>query len=126
MAGIKHIVNGGVTVCLVAMLLAANAAAPAQPQLPPAQQPPPAQHQPSTVVEDPKACAPSERVPPGRAPGAPSTTGENLSDRLARTDGVICPPNVDPKINAPTPETGKMPVIPPPGSPGGNPNIQPK
>ena len=29
-------------------------------------------------------------------------------------------------FKAPTPEGGKMPVIPPPGSPGGDPSIQPK
>ncbi len=103
---------------LALMLFAVTDAALAQ------RQPPPAQHQPSAVVEDPKACALQERVAPGRAPGA--TTGENLSDKLARTDGVICPPNVDPHINAPAPDTGRMPVIPPPGSPGGNPNVQPK
>jgi hypothetical protein len=39
---------------------------------------------------------------------------------------VICPPNVDPGIKVPAPETGKMPVIPPPGSPGGDPNVKPK
>jgi hypothetical protein len=77
---------------------------------------------------DPKACAPSERLQPGDlAQGRkPETTGENLSDKLARTDGVICPPNVDPGIKLPTPEVGKMPVIPPPGSPGGDPTVRPK
>jgi hypothetical protein len=39
---------------------------------------------------------------------------------------VICPPDVDPAMKAPTPETGKMPVIPPPGSPGGDQKVQPK
>ena len=84
-------------------------------------------HPPAAV--DPKACASAERVPPARIPGAPkapATTGENLSDKLARTDGVICPPDVDPQIKAPTPDVGNMPVIPPPGSPGGNPNVRPK
>jgi hypothetical protein len=53
--------------------------------------------------------------------------GRDLSDRLAQSGGVICPPSqVDPAIKAPTPQGGSMPVIPPPGSPGGNPNIQPK
>ena len=33
---------------------------------------------------------------------------------------------VDPEIRAPTPETGDKPVIPPPGSPGGNPTVYPK
>lgn len=79
---------------------------------------------------DPKACAPGERLQPTErgpaAPGGSATTGENLSDKLARTDGVICPPNVDPEIKAPTPDVGKMPVIPPPGTPGGDPGVRPK
>jgi hypothetical protein len=51
-----------------------------------------------------------------------------LGDKLARSNGVLCPPSgVDPQMRAPTPDnSGKMPVIPPPGSPGGNPNLQPK
>jgi len=83
-----------------------------------------AQDRPSVV--DPKGCAPSERLQTdGKAPD--SRAGEPLSDKLARTDGVICPPNVDPEIKAPTPQSGnRMPVIPPPGSPGGDPSIQPK
>src|SRR5262245_40595361 len=69
--------------------------------------------------------------PPGTSdPGktSPSTTGsgQNLSDTLARSDGVLCPPSVDPEIAAPPPGGGKTPVIPPPGSPGGDPNVQPK
>jgi len=81
---------------------------------------------------DPKACAPQERLDqtqqmPGKG-GAAATTGsgENLSSKLARTDGVLCPPDVDPDIKAPTPPAGKMPVIPPPGSPGGDQSVQPK
>jgi hypothetical protein len=52
----------------------------------------------------------------------------NLSDKLARSGGVICPPDqMDPEIKAPTPPGGgSMPVIPPPGSPGGDRNVQPK
>jgi hypothetical protein len=82
----------------------------------------------SPAVVDPKACSPSERLEQG-AVGEKSpatTTGERLSDKLARTDGVLCPPNVDPGIRAPAPQGGAMPVIPPPGSPGGDPSIQPK
>jgi hypothetical protein len=79
---------------------------------------------------DPKACAPGERMQPregttGQAPGQPAQ-GDNLSDKLARTDGVICPPNVGNDMRLPTPEGGRMPVIPPPGSPGGDPSVQPK
>jgi len=84
-------------------------------------------------LADPKACAPHEQMQqqtdqaPGKGSASVTTgSGENLSDKLARTDGVLCPPNVDPDIKAPTPPVGKMPVIPPPGSPGGNPSVQPK
>ena len=52
---------------------------------------------------------------------------QTLSDHLAQSGGVICPPPaVDPAIKAPTPETGNMPVIKPPGSPGGDQSVQPK
>ncbi|WP_244646175.1 hypothetical protein [Bradyrhizobium campsiandrae] len=59
------------------------------------------------------------------------TTGQSrepLGDRLAKSDGVLCPPSgVDPEMHAPAPSTdGSMPVIPPPGSPGGDPNVKPK
>jgi hypothetical protein len=77
---------------------------------------------------DPKACSPGERLQQTETgPKAPAaTTGENLSDKLARTDGVICPPSTGPDMRAPTPEAGKTPVIPPPGSPGGDQTIRPK
>jgi hypothetical protein len=80
-------------------------------------------------------CAPHQ--PPG-APGStvgsagdPRSNGsppQNLSDKLASSDGVLCPPTgVDPEIKLPTPPTGSdMPVIPPPGSPGGDPSVRPK
>jgi hypothetical protein len=60
---------------------------------------------------------------PCAQPGDPSKT---LSDKLDQGGGVICPPDVDPGMKTPAPETGKMPVIPPPGSPGGDPKVQPK
>lgn len=77
---------------------------------------------------DPQACAPGDRLDPGpRNPTVPpGTTGESLSEKLARTDGVICPPNVDPDIRAPAPGGGRTPVIPPPGGPGGDPTVRPK
>jgi hypothetical protein len=63
------------------------------------------------------------------APGG-TTTGqqtEPLSDKLARSDGVLCPPpGVDPDMHAPAPDIGNTPVIPPPGSPGGDPTVRPK
>ncbi|WP_257167103.1 hypothetical protein [Bradyrhizobium sp. SRS-191] len=73
------------------------------------------------------ACAPNARAtatPDGITTGR---AGEPLGDKLAKTNGVLCPPSgVDPEMHAPTPEGGTTPVIPPPGSPGGNPNVQPK
>lgn len=68
-----------------------------------------------------------------RPPDAPGPTlpaphsDENLSRRLDRTDGVIPPArNVDPELAHPAPDVGTTPIIPPPGSPGGNPQVQPK
>ena len=50
-----------------------------------------------------------------------------LSAKLAKSDGVLCPPSgIDPQMHAPAPNVGTMPVIPPPGSPGGDPTVRPK
>jgi hypothetical protein len=111
---------------LTCALMAASAAASAQ--APPSPLTPPAQTAPPTPAGN---CAPMQPVPP-RGTIAPegTTTGqraEPLGDRLAKSDGVLCPPaGVDPEIRAPTPDTGNMPVIPPPGSPGGDPHLRPK
>jgi hypothetical protein len=58
----------------------------------------------------------------------PTPEGKPLGEKLAQSNGVICPPDkVDPQIHAPTPNRGKMPVIPPPGTPGSpNQSVQPK
>jgi hypothetical protein len=53
-------------------------------------------------------------------------SNQTLSEKLDETKGVICPPDVDPGMKAPTPKSGNTPVIPPPGSPGGDPRVQPK
>ena len=97
-------------------------------QAPPATKPPVA---PMTEQLDPKACGHVD-TPNTMGKGSEvdpqqrDTTG-NLSDKLARSGGVICPPeHVDPEIRQPTPPGGPMPVIPPPGSPGGDQSVQPK
>ena len=104
-----------------ALASAAQAQAPASPATPPAQTAPPALAQPTN-------CAPMP--PEGAGTKEGSTVGQSnepLGDKLARSDGTLCPPSgVDPEIRAPTPESGKMPVIPPPGSPGGDPSLRPK
>ena len=58
----------------------------------------------------------------------PTPQGKPLGEKLARSNGVICPPDaVDSAIRAPTPQQGAMPVIPPPGTPGSsNQSVQPK
>jgi hypothetical protein len=109
---------------LVTAAGAAGAQAPPGPATPPGQTAPPS---PSRAVN----CAPMQPAPrPGSAASEGATTGqraEPLGDKLARADGVLCPPaGVDPEIRAPTPDAGNTPVIPPPGSPGGDPSIRPK
>ena len=77
---------------------------------------------------------PAEKVEPnanGIQPNDPSSTcsTNSLSDKLERSDGVIRPPESatpDITVPAPVPNPGTTPVIPPPGSPGGNPQLDPK
>ena len=65
-----------------------------------------------------------------RVDNAPTINGDskqNLSDKLASSKGIICPPaGVDPDIQQKPPEGGAMKVVPPPGSPGGDQRVQPK
>ena len=66
---------------------------------------------------------------PLQDPGSTGSTcpGGSLSDRLRRCDGVIRPPNdLNPDNTIEPPDTGRTPVIPPPGSPRGNQRIDPK
>jgi len=60
-------------------------------------------------------------------PIASPLSGSTSSD-LARSGGVITPPaGVDPQIKRIPPHSGdQMPVIPPPGTPGGDQSIKPK
>ena len=101
----------------------ASAQAPPAPATPPAQTSPPA---PGRAT----GCTPTQSTQQGKITPQGNTTGQDsapLSDKLAKSDGVLCPPaGVDPAMRAPTPETGNTPVIPPPGSPGGDPTVRPK
>lgn len=117
------------------LTLAALAATILTPVLAAAQAPPQTQTPvaPKTEQLDTKACAANSDTHTTVGQGGdlqlnkPSGGGSNLSDKLARSDGVICPPaHVDPEIKAPTPPGGAMQVIPPPGSPGGDQSIKPK
>jgi hypothetical protein len=106
---------------LVAVSGAAAAQAPPTLSTPPAQIAPPASGRAA-------GCAPTQTTPQGNIAPQGTTTGQApLADKLAKSDGVLCPPTgVDPQMRAPAPDAGNMPVIPPPGSPGGDPTIRPK
>jgi hypothetical protein len=61
------------------------------------------------------------------APAVPPESG-STSLELSRSGGVITPPaGVDPQMKQTPPPSGdNMPVVPPPGTPGGNPAVKPK
>ena len=91
------------------------------PQTAAPQSPPP----PLTTPSSPTA-PPPEKIAPPATGGASSGS---LSDRLAETHGTVKPPAVDPGMTVHPPAQGShgaMPVIPPPGTPGGNPTVVPK
>jgi hypothetical protein len=63
--------------------------------------------------------------------GEPPTVGGGssapLSDKLAQSKGVICPPaGIDRDMQVTPPSGGHLKIIPPPGTPGGDPNVEPK
>ena|SRR3990172_9892775 len=106
---------------MAALALAALVAAPALAQTPPEPAPPPGMPD----ISDP----PAESTP---APDAKGETGEPdkpLSEELKEKEGVLEPPqDMDSKIErpAPVPNPNTTPVIPPPGSPGGDQSIEPR
>jgi hypothetical protein len=116
------------TLLLSCMLMAVPAIAAAQ--APPVPATPPAQTAPASPSRSSNCSPMQQRAHPGTAAPEGTTTGQStepLGDKLAKSDGVLCPPSgVDPEMRAPTPEGGNTPVIPPPGSPGGDQSIQPK
>ncbi len=88
-------------------------------------------------AQNPQTGTPGQTPPPVTPPGptttppeqvAPRGDGSNLSDRLSRNQGTVTPPAVDPGITKTPPAhtNGSMPVIPPPGTAGGNPSVIPK
>ena len=107
-------------VAAIATILAAISTSPSYGQNERRTQPPPATQLPTRPD-----CPPDGAVTPrpGETTGSPP-----LSDRLSQSKGVICPPKgVDPGIvNEPPRNNAPTPVIPPPGTPGGDPGSQPK
>ena len=80
------------------------------------------------LAAEPGAKAAPDQNAPGQFDSQAQKGDENLSQRLDRSGGVIHPPsNVDPEMHVAPPATGdKMPVVPAPGSPGGDPTVKPK
>jgi hypothetical protein len=71
------------------------------------------------------SCPPDVGGDPPTVGGGPNSGP--LSDRLAQSNGVICPPTgMDRDMQVTPPGGGRLKVIPPPGSPGGNRNVQPE
>lgn len=104
------------------LLTACSAAAQANPERPP---------QAAPLSLDRKACAEHNLQGKGGTLGdTPETQGrapreDSLSEKLAQSGGVICPPpGLDPDIRAPAPNGGRTPVIPPP-APGESPSSRP-
>jgi hypothetical protein len=86
-----------------------------------------------------KTQTPEGAKPPAESTAPPTdpSTGDQkpevpLTEKLKEGEGVLEPPRgMDPGIHqdapVPNPEPGeKSPVIPPPGEPGGDPDVQPK
>jgi hypothetical protein len=85
----------------------------------------------TTTPTQPGPAAPNSAAKTPCAPsggnGGTVGSGENLSDKLASSNGVICPPNnVDQDMQKPAPGGGRMKVIPPPGGSGGDQSTIPK
>lgn len=110
---------------LFAGALLAPAVSPAQSL--PKPKPPAAAHQ---QQSNPKDCVNTRTTEGSGKSGdvqVEKPSDQSLSNQLAQSNGVICPPSqVDPEMKKPAPGGGKMPVIPPPGVPGGKPGPQPK
>ncbi len=58
--------------------------------------------------------------------GTATPSGQNLSEKLNQSNGVIQPKEVDPAIEKPAPKTADPNVVPPPPPKGAPPAAQPK
>jgi hypothetical protein len=74
--------------------------------------------------EEGATCPPDIKDEPPTVGGGSSAP---LSDKLARSKGVICSPaGIDRDMQVTPPSGGHLKIIPPPDTPGGDPNVQPK
>lgn len=80
-----------------------------------------------SVAAQPRPTSPPDQNAPAQFNSQTQTMDQTLSERLDRSDGVIRPRNVDPEMRVSPPASAdKMPVVPPPDSPGGDPTVNPK
>ena len=116
----RHAFTGAIAVTVSIAIFAAGS--PARAQAPPDKRP----AEPHREMRDPKACVNARAtIDEKGGVGLRDPKDRSLSEHLARSDGVICPPPaVDPAIKAPTPDAGNTPVIPPPGA--SDPTVRPK
>jgi hypothetical protein len=56
------------------------------------------------------------QAPPSQKGCTPQEKSNETLQKSDQTAGVMCPPDVDPAMKAPTPKTGDPAVIPPPNS----------
>lgn len=118
-------------VLIAAVLLCANiGAAGAQPQdqkTSAATNPSPADPSPVDKSQAPAEAGNAGQASPQTQPNSGVAPG-SLSRELNRSGGVIRPPPTHDRgvVSPPNQGVSRTPVIPPPGSPGGNPEIQPK
>jgi hypothetical protein len=88
-----------------------------------------AQAPPSQTETAPRTAPPSDKNGRNKETTGEGRAGETLSEELSESRGVIKPPpGIDPgiKVPAPEPNPGTTIVIPPPGTPGGDPTVIPK
>jgi hypothetical protein len=88
-----------------------------------------AQAPPSRTETAPQTAPPSDKNGRNKETAGEGRVGETLSEELSKSRGVIKPPTgIDPgiKVPAPEPHPGTTIVIPPPGTPGGDPTVIPK
>jgi hypothetical protein len=76
-----------------------------------------------------QSTVPPTQAAPCKPPAKPLVAAPGRGQTGCQSDGVIHPPVIGDQGVVQPPETSQsmpMPVIPPPGSPGGNPNVKPK
>jgi hypothetical protein len=88
----------------------------------------PAAAQNANPAPEQRAVPAPDRAPPESSGSSTGPGNGSAGEDLARSHGVITPPATGDQSVVPPPRAGgqSMPVIPPPGTPGGNQDVQPR